>query len=82
MRVFDKGTKAFEFFLNKNFRYDLKNSTRIVQSLNEKDAERYDFCAKSCDWTTLIERSFKGLRHYYFREAKETTSRHHVVWNM
>lgn len=82
MRVFDRGHKAFEWFLNKNFEYELKNSLRLMSMLKDSDTERYCFDAKACNWNLLIERCFKGLRYYYYHESKETTFKHRVLWNL
>lgn len=82
MRVFDKGTKAFDYFLNKEFRYSLKNSQRVMAALSEKDAQRYRFDASDCDWTLLIQRCFLGLRRYYYRESYNTTMWHTAMFKL
>lgn len=82
MRVFNNGTKAFDFFLNKNFQYSSKNALKIMSELHTVDASRYQFDAKKCDWSILMERCFLGLRRYYFKEAYETTIRHRIIYKM
>ncbi|GAB0093592.1 Fatty acyl-CoA reductase [Sergentomyia squamirostris] len=79
MRVFDRGTKAFDFFMNQDFRYSMKNSLRIMTVMDKKDAERYCFDPARCDWSELISRCFKGLRRYYFRESADTTMKHRII---
>lgn len=82
MRVFDKGTKAFDYFLNKEFRYSLKNSERVNAALQPQDAKRYVFDARQCDWSILMQRCFLGLRRYYYRESYNTTKWHHGMYKM
>lgn len=82
MRVFDKGTKAFEYFLNKEFRYSLKNSLRVMNLLPEADARRYGFDASECDWAEFMRRIFLGLRRYYFHESYDTSNYHRVMYKL
>lgn len=82
MHVFDKGTKHFEFFITKNFRYALENSLFVLEMLRPEDRQRYCYDAIKCDWTELIARCFRGLRQYYFRESAKTTSKHRILWKM
>lgn len=82
MQIFHKGTKAFEFFLLKNFRYSLENSMRLLNQLEPADKRRYCYDASQCDWTELISRCFKGLRQYYFRESATTTTKHKMMWKL
>lgn len=82
MTVFHKGTKAFEFFTVKNFRYSLDNSMYLLQMLRPEDRAQYSYDVAKCDWKELISRCFKGLRQYYFRESPETTKRHKIMWHM
>lgn len=82
MQIFDKGTKVFEFFTIKNFRYCLENSLFVYDMLRPEDRKRYCFDAQKCDWTELIARCFRGLRQYYFRESAKTTSKHRIMWKM
>lgn len=81
MRVFDKGTKAFEYFLNKEFRYSLKNSLRVMNTLPTGD-ERYRYDASECDWAELIRRIFLGMRRFYFHESYDTSTWHRVMFKM
>lgn len=82
MRVFHNGTKAFDYFLNKEFRYSLKNSMRLMSLLGSEDLKRYRCDASDCDWSTLIQRCFLGLRRYYYRESYNTTLWHHSMFKM
>lgn len=82
MRVFNNGTKAFDFFLSKNFQYSSKNALRIMSQLHPVDVDRYQFDAKKCDWGLLMERCFLGLRRYYFKESYETTRYHRIIYKM
>lgn len=82
VQVFDKGTKAFEFFLSQNFRYSLKNSLHILSLMDPKDAEMYCYDARSYDWQEFIDNCLIGLRYYFFKESKESTLWHKVIWNM
>ncbi|XP_059611063.1 putative fatty acyl-CoA reductase CG8303 [Phlebotomus argentipes] len=79
MRVFDRGTKAFDYFMNQDFRYSVQNSLRIMRTMSDEDAQRYCFDAARCDWSELIARCFKGLRLYYFKESANTTLKHRVI---
>ena len=80
MRIFNKGTKAFHFFLNKNFQYSTKNAMRIAPLMHPKDVDRYKFDASDLDWSELLERNFLGVRQYYFREKGETSLKHVIVY--
>lgn len=80
MRMFNKGTKAFDYFLNKNFIYCTKNALRISPMMHPKDADRYKFDASDLDWSELLERNFLGARKYYFREKGETSMKHVIVY--
>lgn len=83
MRIFNNGTKAFDFFLSKNFQYSSKNALRIMSQLHPADVNRYQFDAKKCDWGILMERCFLGLRRYYFKEDySETTNLHRFIYKM
>lgn len=82
MRIFNKGTKAFEYFLNKEFRYSVSNSMRVMAALGEQDAQRYRFDAKECDWSLLMERCLLGLRRYYYRESYTTSNWHRIMYNV
>lgn len=80
MRIFNKGTKAFDYFLNRNFLYSTKNAMRIAPLMHPKDVARYKFDASDIDWSELLERNFYGVRRYYFRERGETTLIHIIVY--
>lgn len=82
MRVFHNGTKAFDYFLNKEFRYSVENSLRLMSMLHPSDAKRYNFDTIDCDWSLLIQRCFIGLRRYYYRESYNTTLWHHSMFKM
>lgn len=82
MRVFDKGTKAFDYFVNKNFRYSVTNSLSIQSMLHPIDAKRYLFDASECDWSLLVQRCFLGIRRYYFRESFYTTAWHTMMYKL
>ncbi|XP_031630613.1 putative fatty acyl-CoA reductase CG8303 [Contarinia nasturtii] len=80
MRIFNKGIKAFHFFLNKNFQYSTKNAMRIGTLMHPKDMDRYKFDASDIDWSEMIERNFSGVRRYYFREKGETSLKHAIIY--
>lgn len=82
MRIFDKGTKAFEYFMNTEFRYSMTNALRVMGHLDASDAERYQFDASGVDWAEFIRRSFLGLRRFYFREAYVTSTWHRAMFKM
>ncbi|XP_037950867.1 putative fatty acyl-CoA reductase CG8303 [Teleopsis dalmanni] len=82
MRVFHKGTKAFDYFLDKDFRYSLKNALRVMSTMHESDKARYNFDSSQCDWSEFIDRCLIGLRRYYFKEAAVTTSWHRNYWKV
>lgn len=82
MRVFHKGTKAFDYFLDKDFRYSLKNALRIINMMPEHDKRRYNFDTSQCDWSEFIDRCLIGLRHFYFKESALTTTWHKKYWNV
>lgn len=80
MRVFNNGTKAFDYFLNNNFQYSTKNALRIMSVMHGKDAKRYCFDASDLNWGEMIERNFLGVRRYYFKESFETTRKHRLIY--
>ncbi|XP_037822427.1 putative fatty acyl-CoA reductase CG8303 [Lucilia sericata] len=80
MRVFHKGTKAFDYFLDKDFRYDLKNALRIMNLVHESDRKRYNFDSSQCDWVEFLDRVLIGIRRFYFKESAVTTSWHRNYW--
>lgn len=80
MRMFNKGTKAFYFFLNKNFLYSTQNAMRIASYMHPQDIVNYKFEASDLNWGELIERNFLGVRRYYFREKGETSLKHVIVY--
>lgn len=82
MRVFDRGTKAFEYFMDKDFRYDLKNALRIMSVMHDSDRKRYNFDSSRCDWSEFIARVLIGIRRFYFKESAETTDWHHLYWKV
>ncbi|KAH8291362.1 hypothetical protein KR054_010974 [Drosophila jambulina] len=82
MRVFQKGTKAFDYFLDKDFRYSLKNALRISALIPESDRRRYNFDASQCDWSEFIDRCLIGIRRFYFKESAVTTEWHRNYWKV
>lgn len=82
MRVFHRGTKAFDYFLDKDFRYDLKNALRIMTVMHETDRKRYNFDASQCDWSEFLDRVLVGIRRFYFKESATTTSWHRNYWKV
>lgn len=80
MRMFNKGTKAFHFFLNKNFLYSTKNAMRIASYMHPEDVDNFKFKANDLNWSELLERNFLGVRRYYFREKGETSLKHIIVY--
>ncbi|KAH8275336.1 hypothetical protein KR026_005314 [Drosophila bipectinata] len=82
MRVFQKGTKAFDYFLDKDFRYSLKNALRISSIIHDSDRKRYNFDASQCDWSEFIDRCLIGIRRFYFKESAVTTEWHRNYWKV
>ncbi|XP_034477087.1 putative fatty acyl-CoA reductase CG8303 [Drosophila innubila] len=82
MRVFQNGTKAFNYFLDKDFRYSLKNALRISSFIHESDRKRYNFDASQCDWSEFIDRCLIGIRRFYFKESAVTTQWHRNYWKV
>lgn len=82
MIAFNKGSKAFDFFLTKNFNYSQKNAHRILSMCNDKDKELYNYDSSSCDWRLLIERNLQGIRYYYYKESKHSTAKHRLLWRV
>ncbi|KAH8284634.1 hypothetical protein KR018_008616 [Drosophila ironensis] len=82
MRVFQKGTKAFDYFLDKDFRYSLKNALRISALMHDSDRKRYNFDASQCDWSEFIDRCLIGIRRFYFKESAVTTDWHRNYWKV
>ncbi|KAH8298474.1 hypothetical protein KR044_005155 [Drosophila immigrans] len=82
MRVFQNGTKAFDYFLDKDFRYSLKNALRISSFIHESDRKRYNFDASQCDWSEFIDRCLIGIRRFYFKESAVTTQWHRNYWKV
>ncbi len=80
VQIFDRGVKAFDFFVNKNFHYSTKNAIRILECLNETDAEYYNYSVKYCDWYDFFVTQIIGMRYYFFKEARETTIWHRMMW--
>uniref|UniRef100_A0A1A9X2G8 Fatty acyl-CoA reductase n=1 Tax=Glossina brevipalpis TaxID=37001 RepID=A0A1A9X2G8_9MUSC len=80
MHVFHKGSKAFDYFLSNNFRYDLKNALRINSVIPEKERSRYNFDASQCNWSEFLDRVIIGIRRFYFKESLVTTSWHRNYW--
>lgn len=80
MRVFNKGAKAFDYFLDKDFRYSMEKALGILSVLTKKDKERYNFDASLCDWSKFIDRCLIGVRRFFFRESAVTTSYHRNIW--
>ena len=81
MHVFHKGAKAFDFFLSKDFRYDLKNALRIMNEMTETDRKRYNFDASRCNWVELLDRMMLGIRRFYFKE-KPVVKPWHRIYNI
>lgn len=82
MQLFHKGSKVFDYFLNKNFRYSFKNGLRIMGEMHPDDVDRYQYDAKNCDWSKLVERCLLGIRRYYFHESYNTTLWHKTMYKM
>ncbi|KAH8421055.1 hypothetical protein KR222_006573 [Zaprionus bogoriensis] len=82
MRVFQNGTKAFDYFLDKDFRYSMKNALRVSALIHEKDRKRYNFDASQCDWSEFIDRCLIGIRRFYFKESAVTTQWHRNYWKV
>ncbi|CAD7088168.1 unnamed protein product [Hermetia illucens] len=82
MRVFHNGTKAFDYFLDKDFRYSLTNALRIISFLNESDRARYTFDASNCDWSKFMSSCLVGVRRFYFKESAKTTQWHRIHWKI
>lgn len=82
VRIFDNGIKAFEYFVCRNFHYNMKNSLRVLESLRPDDAVKYNYNVKYCDWAMYFETQICGIRYYFYKESKETTTLHRVMWYM
>lgn len=82
MRIFDNGIKAFDYFTNKNFHYSMKNSLRISDTLNEADKQNYNYNVKYCDWGPYMESQVIGIRRFFYRESKDTTYWHKIMYHM
>jgi fatty acyl-CoA reductase len=82
VRIFNNGIKAFDYFVNKNFHYNMSNALRILDCLNAEDALEYNYNVKYCDWKTYMEVQIKGMRYFFYRESKETTLWHRVMYHM
>jgi hypothetical protein len=80
VRIFDNGIKAFDYFTSKNFHYSMKNSLRILNSLSPEDAATYNYDVKYCDWREYMESQIKGIRYFFYKESKETTYYHRMMW--
>lgn len=80
VRIFDNGIKAFDYFVSRNFHYNMKNSIRILDSLRPEDAEKYNYNVEYCDWARYFETQIVGIRYYYYKESRRTTVWHHVMW--
>ncbi|XP_037042882.1 putative fatty acyl-CoA reductase CG8303 [Bradysia coprophila] len=82
MQLFHKGSTVFNYFLHKSLQYSVKNALRIMGELHPDDLDRYQYDAKNCDWSKLIENCFLGIRRYYFHESYETTMWHRVMFKI
>lgn len=79
-KTFDKGVKAFAFFVTTNFRYSVTNSLKVLAHLNQEDAVYYNFNAKFLDWYEFLEIQIKGMRFYFFKESRVTTNYHKIMY--
>ena len=82
MRIFDNGIKAFDYFTNKNFHYNMKNSLRILDTLEEDDKRNYNYNVKFCEWAKYMETQVIGIRSFFYRESKDTSKWHRVMWHL
>lgn len=82
IRLFESGTKAFEYFMCKNFQYKMENSLRILSCLSKTDAEKYNYNVEYCDWAEYFQHQIKGVRYFHYRESKETGRRHRIMWHL
>ncbi|KAJ6649354.1 putative fatty acyl-CoA reductase [Pseudolycoriella hygida] len=82
MQLFHKGSKVFNYFINKNFQYSFKNALRIMGEMHPDDVDRYQFDAKNCDFTKLMEGCLLGIRRYYFHESYNTTMWHRAMYQL
>lgn len=80
MLVFHRGAKAFDYFLDRDFRYDLSNALRIIKLLPPADQQLYNFDASHCNWAEFLDRMVIGVRRFYFKEAAVTTTWHRYCW--
>lgn len=82
VRIFDNGIKAFDYFTNKNFHYNMENSLRILDTLEESDKQNYNYNVKYCEWSTYMESQVIGIRSFFYHESKETTNWHKAMYHM
>lgn len=82
MRIYDNGIKAFDYFTNKNFHYNMKNSLRILNELEDEDQVKYNYNVKYCEWSEYMESQVIGVRKFFYRESKDTTAFHRAMWHM
>ena len=80
VKIFNNGIKAFDYFMNQNFHYDMRNSLKVLDSLNLLDSHEYNYNVKYCDWGKFMETQIIGTRYYFFKEARETTKWHRLMW--
>lgn len=50
--------------------------------MHPDDVDRYQFDAKNCDWSLLMERCLLGIRRYYFHESFNTTLWHKIMYKL
>lgn len=80
MRIFARAANVFDFVLQNYVQFEVTNGVRIQQLLSDHDRHRYNYNATGFQWSILFERTFKGLRQYFFHESMETTRWHRFIW--
>lgn len=55
---------------------------KIIGEMHPDDVDRYQFDAKTCDWSKLMDVCLLGIRRYYFRESYETTMWHKTMYKL
>jgi len=81
VRIFDNGIKAFDYFVSKNFHYNMKNALRVLDCLHADDALKYNYNVKFCDWSKYMETQIVGIRYYFYKESRNTTVWHRIMWH-
>jgi hypothetical protein len=58
----------------------MKNALRVLDCLNPSDTLKYNYNVKYCDWSDYFESQIVGIRYYFYKESKNTTVWHRIMW--